>query len=36
MLPFTEEHLIEQPAIQLMEHGLSWNEGGWKIFNDEC
>ncbi len=24
MLGFSEDHLIEQPAIQLMEHELGW------------
>ena len=26
MSPYTEDHLIEQPAIQLMEHELGWDE----------
>jgi len=25
MSSYTEDHLIEQPAIQLMEHELGWN-----------
>jgi len=25
MSGFTEDHLIEQPAIQLMEHELAWD-----------
>lgn len=25
MSAYTEDHLIEQPAIQLMEHELGWN-----------
>lgn len=25
MPPFSEDHLIEQPAIQLMEHELGWD-----------
>ena len=28
---YTEDHLIEQPAIQLMEHELGWDSvnDGW-------
>jgi hypothetical protein len=25
---YTEDHLVEQPAIQLVEHELGWNVGG--------
>jgi hypothetical protein len=25
MNSYTEDHLIEQPVIQLMEHELGWN-----------
>jgi|GEM_PF-6031855 len=37
---FTEDHLAEQPAIQLMQHELGWDvergeifNGGWWILN---
>jgi hypothetical protein len=25
---YTEDHLVEQPAIQLMQHELGWDVGG--------
>ena len=27
MSGFTEDHLVEQPAIQLMQHELGWDVG---------
>jgi len=30
---YTEDHLIEQPAIQIMEHELGWEVEGERILN---
>jgi len=30
---FFEDHLIEQPAIQIMEHELGWEVEGERILN---
>jgi hypothetical protein len=30
MSTYTEDHLVEQPAIQLMQHELGW-DGMWCI-----
>jgi hypothetical protein len=34
MQGYTEDHLIEQPAIQLMQQELGWDEG-MRILNGE-
>jgi len=34
MASFTEDHLVEQPAFQLMHHELEWEDEG--ILNVGC